>query len=339
MRVGILLNPNSRKNRKQAGTPESRTRVARLTARVGSLGEVVETQDIDELKSAIRRLLAQGVDYLVSDGGDGALHWALNEVRAARGDDHLVPLVPTCGGTIDFVARKVGVTGTQDAIVERLLRKLEDGTKIETTWIDSLRIQGTRATDTAEEPFDRLGFALAAGGVGQRFFDHYYASSDPSAATIVTIVLTTIASQLAAALDVPHTESLQRYAKTLFRPTAAQVELDGETLATTLHGALHAGAFDVSLGGVFRVFPLAASDGQLHFQAGAITPWEIIRAVPDLVRGGTIKSQNLREVAGTLMKISAQGQELLSPIIDGEQFTSLQDLEVTPGPRVPIARV
>lgn len=344
MRVGILLNPNSRKNRKQAGTPESVERLARLTARVGSLGEVVETQDIDELKSAIRRLLGEGVEYLVSDGGDGALHWALNEVRAERGDDHLVPLVPTCGGTIDFVARKVGVRGAQDAIVERLIRKLEQGNPIPITWLDSLRIEGTYAAGTpsalaSEAPFDRLGFALAAGGVGQRFFDHYYATDDPRAATIVSIALTTIASQLASALNAPHTETLQRYAKTLFRPTAARVELDGQALATTQHGALHAGAFDVSLGGVFRVFPLAAVDGQLHFQAGAITPWEIIRAVPDLIRGGTINSQNLREVAGTEMKISAQGDELLSPIIDGEQFTSLQTLKVTPGPRVPIACV
>lgn len=339
MRVGILLNPNSRKNRKQAGTPESIARVEKLSARVGSLGEVVETQDIDELKAAIRRLLGQGVEYLVSDGGDGALHWALNEVRAERGDDHLVPLVPTCGGTIDFVARKVGVSGTQDAIVERLLRNLERGNALQITWLDSLRIQGTYAADAQDEEFDRLGFALAAGGVGQRFFDHYYASDDPRAATIVSIVLTTIASQLAAALNVPQTENLQRYAKALFRPTSAQVELDGEPLATTQHGALHAGAFDVSLGGVFRVFPLAADEGQLHFQAGAITPWEIIRAVPDLVRGGTIKSRNLREVAGTVMTIVAQGDELLSPIIDGEQFVSLKELRVTPGPRVPIVRV
>src|SRR5690606_11718124 len=190
MRVGILLNPNSRKNRKQAGTPESIARVAKLSARVGSLGEVVETQDIDELKAAIRRLLGQGVEYLVSDGGDGALHWALNEVRAERGDDHLVPLVPTCGGTIDFVARKVGVSGTQDAIVERLLRNLERGNALQITWLDSLRIQGTYAADGQDEDFDRLGFALAAGGVGQRFFDHYYASDDPRAATIVSIVLT-----------------------------------------------------------------------------------------------------------------------------------------------------
>ncbi len=334
MKIGILLNPNSRKNRRQAAA--AARRLAQLRARIGPLGHVVETQSTEELRHAIEELVSDGVECLVSDGGDGALHWALNEVRRLRGDTGLIPIVPTCGGTIDFVARKVGVEGTQDEIVERLIQCVERGDRPRVIHLDSLRLQGD---SDSEEVFDRLGFALAAGGVGQRFFDHYYSSPDPSPATIVAIVLRTVASFAMGALNVPRTETWQAYAQQLFRPTIAEVELDGERLQTTKHGALHAGSFDVSLGGVFRVFPLAAEPGQLHFQAGAISPLEIIAALPDLIRGGAIKSPSLREVAGTEMSIRALSHELLAPIIDGEQFLGLRSLNVTPGPQVPIAVV
>ncbi|MGE0325867.1 MAG: diacylglycerol kinase family protein [Polyangiaceae bacterium] len=334
MKIGILLNPNSRKNRRQGEAAADR--LSHLKQRVGDLGHVVQTQSTDELRVAIQELVSDGVEYLVSDGGDGALHWALNEVRRLRGDEALIPIVPTCGGTIDFVARKVGVAGTQDEIVERLIQRAERKQAPRVIHLDSLRLSGMNADDSE---FDRLGFALAAGGVGQRFFDHYYSSPDPSPATIVAIVLRTVASFALGALHVPRTETLQSYAEQLFRPTLANVELDGERLRTTEQGAIHAGAFDVSLGGVFRVFPLAAEPGQLHFQAGAITPLEIIAALPDLVRGGAIRSANLREIAGTEMKIRALGDELLAPIIDGEQFPGLRSLNVTPGPQVPIAIV
>lgn len=333
MKIGILLNPNSRKNRRSQAAA---ARLGQLRERMGDLGHVVETQSTDELRVAIEELVSDGVEYLVSDGGDGALHWALNEVRRLRGDSNLIPIVPTCGGTIDFVARKVGVQGSQDEIVERLIQRAERKSAPRVIHLDSLRLRGELAEG---ESFDRLGFALAAGGVGQRFFDHYYSSPDPSPATIVAIVLRTVGSYALGALRVPRTETLQAYAEQLFKPTLAEVELDGETLPTTEHGALHAGAFDVSLGGVFRVFPLAGEPGQLHFQAGAITPVEIIAALPDLVRGGAIKSAKLREVAGTEMRIRALSDELLAPIIDGEQFSGLRSLTVTPGPRVPIAIV
>ncbi len=332
MQVGILLNPNSRKNRREA---RSGRREA-LAAQVGALGEVIETHHPDELPAALERLLGQGVKYLVCDGGDGALHWTLNLLRELRGDQGLIPLLPTSGGTIDFVAHKVGSFGDQDAILDAFLTSIRRGRAPQVVEIDSLRLTGDTA---AGAPFDRLGFALAAGGVGQRFFDQYYAVEDPRAATIVAIVGRTVLGHAARFLKLNALKGYQEHARAIFEPTQARVTLDGEALPSTRHGALHAGAFDISLGGVFRVFPLAAPDGRLHFQAGAISPREMIRAIPALVRGGAIQSEQLWERSGTEMVIEALGDELLAPIIDGEQFQGLNRLTVTPGPHVPIVRV
>lgn len=324
-RIAVVLNPNSRKNR-------GRDRVARLREILGDRGEVHVTPGTDALPPLLERLLSdRELECIVSDGGDGALHWALNAalpiVERARGA--LPVVLPTNGGTIDFVARKAGVHGRADALVSRLVGALARG-PLQTVRVDSIELRGVHVDGT---PFRRIGFALAAGGIGQRFFDQYYAGDDPGAATIVGVVARTVASLAASPLG------RGEYARAMFRPQRARVWIDGEELAATEHGAIHAGAFEVNLGGVFRVFPLAREPGVLHFQAGAITPLQIVSNLPQLVRGGAIRAPEMRDVQGREMVIEALGDEPLRPVFDGEIYEGLRRLEVRRGPEVRIAKV
>jgi hypothetical protein len=128
----------------------------------------------------------------------------------------------------------------------------------------------------------------------------------------------------------------QRRAGHLFTPTRARVVIDGQEVPTRTHNALHAGAFDVNLGGVLRVFPLARAAGVVHFQAGAIPPAHMIANLPGLVAGRAIRSAGMRDVSGREMVIEAEHQPL-SPIIDGERFTDITRLIVRPGPQICIA--
>ena len=71
MEIGVITNPNSRKNR---GRPN---RAAELQSIVGKFGEVHETSDVDSIKPILREFLRKRARYWVADGGDGALHWML----------------------------------------------------------------------------------------------------------------------------------------------------------------------------------------------------------------------------------------------------------------------
>lgn len=323
-RIAVVLNPNSRKNR-------GRDRVARLREILGARGEVHVTSATEALPPLLERLLSGELACLVSDGGDGALHWALNAaLPIVERDRTALPVVlPTNGGTIDFVARKAGVHGRADALVARLVRAMDRG-PLETVEVDSIELRGVHVGGT---PFRRIGFALAAGGVGQRFFDKYYADREPGAGTIVKVVAKTVGSLAASPLG------RGEYARSMFRPQRARVWIDGEALSAEEHGAIHAGAFEVNLGGVFRVFPLAREPGALHFQAGAITPVQIVSNLPQLVRGGAIRAPEMRDVRGREMVIEAIGDEPLRPVIDGEIYEGLRRLEVRRGPTVRIAKV
>lgn len=325
MFAGVVLNPRARRNRRAR-----RDRAERLSALLGEHGEVVETASVDELGEVLERLLPRST-HLVSDGGDGALNWMIHEVRRRRPDpDEWPAFVPTNGGTIDFVARKAGLKGRARAILKRLRDAAERGEPPPEVELDSLRVRGRRADGS---DFDRLGFALAAGGIGNRFFDKYYEDPDPTPATIVRVIARTVGGYARSG-----TRSEGSYAAHLFEPTRARVVIDGEPLPSESHAGLHAGAFDVNLGGVLRVFPRARARGVLHFQAGSMSPAEIIARLPQLVAGGSLAGPELRDGPGEHMHVEAAGEEPLSPIIDGERFEGLVELDVTSGPIVRIAR-
>jgi diacylglycerol kinase family enzyme len=333
-RVAVIFNPNSRKNRRRpAGW------AARLRRIVGDYGEVHETRSLVELRPVLERALSRGVDYLVSDGGDGSLHWAVNEawslLSGQSGQPRLPNLVPTNGGTIDFVARKAGITGNAERILLSLCSSIENDAPFPLIRLDSLELSGiVEHGDGSERPFWRMGFALAAGGIGQRFFDKYYREPAPGTRAILNVVTRAIASHALGRLGAPAPERVLRYAREIFAPTPAHVTIDGQEIPCRAHGAIHAGSLDVSLAGLFKVFPLAREPGRLHFQAGGIVPREIILALPDLYRGRAIKSAHLFERAGTEMRVEALGDELLNPIIDGEVFRGLRELTVRRGPVV-----
>jgi hypothetical protein len=337
-RILVVVNLNSRKNRRA-----SVGRRARLQHIVGAWGEVCETHALEELRPLLADRLRRGIHYLVCDGGDGSLHWAMNEATTVL--EHagvaatLPALVPTNGGTIDFVARKAGITGNAERVLARLTGDLAARREPCFVTLDTLEITGIQRVRTGEErPFRRLGFALAAGGIGQRFFDKYYSERRLGARAILSVVGRATASYVADRLRLRVSGRMLAYGRDMLRPTRARVTIDGRDVPTLEHGAINAGAFDVTLGGVVRVFPLARVRGALHFQAGEIAPTEIIRAFPALYRGRSIRSARLVDTSGTEMTVDALGDELLSPIIDGERVDDVARLRVRCGPaiRVPV---
>src|SRR5689334_128316 len=195
MQIGVITNPRSRKNR---GHPE---RADRLQSIVGPLGEVHATASVESIKPVLRDFLRKRARYWVADGGDGALHWMLRTGMELLQEDEFVgqsitlPMtLPTKGGTIDFVANNVGIEGDAEGILGTLRRALERNHLIEDTEVDSMVIDGVQVVDGADVPFRTYGFASAAGGVGQRFYEKYYADPDPNPRTIVKVVANTVAS-------------------------------------------------------------------------------------------------------------------------------------------------
>ena len=137
MYLGVVVNPFARKNR---AMPDNRS--AALRRIVGPWGEVHETGSVDELRGIVARLCPRA-SHVVSDGGDGALHWLINEILARESDPRRWPVfVPTNGGSIDFVARKARLRGRADAILRALTAAAQADRRPPEVRLDTLELRG-----------------------------------------------------------------------------------------------------------------------------------------------------------------------------------------------------
>lgn len=342
MEIGVITNPNSRKNRNR---PDRAERLQRI---VGTLGEVHSTASIDSIKPVLRDFLRKRARYWVADGGDGALHWMVRLGMEVLQEDEFVgqtvrlPVtLPTKGGTIDFVANNVGIKGDAEGILGSLRRSVEYGASIEETEVDSMVIDGVQIVDGVEVPFRTYGFASAAGGVGQRFYSKYYEHDDPNPKTIMKIVANTVSSAPIALTPLSRLPlgKMTSYAKEMFEPTACQVILDGMRLPGDSFTGVHIASMSINLGNVLRFFGKADQPGLMNAIVGTPSPWAIIRNIPRMARGEEMKGRNILDRPCREMKLEATGGELLAPIIDGEFYRDVKTIEFRVGPRVRIPKV
>lgn len=328
MYLGVIVNPQARRNRASRGD-----RIAALRRAVGSVGEVHETASITELRATIADLYPR-VTHLVADGGDGALHWLINEVERCEADSLRWPaFVPSNGGSVNAVARKAGVRGRPDAIIRGLAVAARREAPPPEVLLDTLALDG-RTADGG--PFHRLCFGLAAGGVGNRFYERYYDAPDHGRLAVARVLGRTLGDYLTSKVT-PGRSSTPNYASVLLAPTRARVVIDGEEVPTRTHRLLHAGAIDLRIAGPLRLFPKAAEPGALQFQAGELRPSKIVVQLLAALTNGTVRGEKIRDVNGHEMTIEAEG-EPLSPIIDGERFPGIVTLAAHAGPRIRVAR-
>ncbi|HVK86322.1 MAG TPA: diacylglycerol kinase family protein [Kofleriaceae bacterium] len=342
MEIGVITNPNSRKNRNR---PDRAERLQRI---VGELGEVHKTSSIESIKPVLREFLRKRARYWVADGGDGALHWMLRMGMEVLQEEEFVgqsvtlPVtLPTKGGTIDFVANNVGIEGDAEGILGTLRRSVEHGATIEETEVDSMVIDGAQIVDGVEVGFRTYGFASAAGGIGQRFYSKYYQAEDPNPRTIVKVVANTVASAPIALTPLSRLPlgSWTSYAKEMFEPTACKVMLDGMRLPGESFTGVHVASMSINLGNVLRFFGKADQPGLMNAIVGTPSPWAIIRNIPRMARGEEMRGRDILDRPCRELTMEATGDELLAPIIDGEFYRNVKRISFRVGPRVRIPKV
>lgn len=335
--IGVLSNLNSGKNRREP------SRLDRVEHALRGVGVVCRTASLDDLEPALRQLLDAGCEYWVCDGGDGTLHWMLtvgHRLIRDRGERELPKIIPAGGGSIDFVARKVGIDGTTAEIVERLVRAVERGDAPDTKQIDTLCLRGHAAHD-ATVITEHIGFAGAIAGAAQRFFAQLYAFAQVDAAAIATVIAR--ASAGFALSRVPlvrgHVPTAMASASAdIFEPAAVHIEVDGQQLAFERVSTLQVGSIDICLAGVIRTFRRAAADGQLHVQALSGSPWGLIGNLPAAALGTRLWGRHRFDDAARRLRVQALSTPL-EPVIDGEQLETFSTLEITLGPPLRVALV
>jgi hypothetical protein len=343
MQIGVITNPNSRKNKGRTH------RVETLQSIVGNAGEVHQTRDVDSIKPILRDFLRKRARYWVADGGDGALHWmvrhgleVLQEEEFASTGAILPTTLPTNGGTIDFVANNVGIKGDAEELLRSLRRSVESGDAVDEVEVDSMMIDAVAVNGHSEEEFRTYGFAVTACGIGQRICSKYYEDDDPNPRTLVKIIANAVASvpSWVSPVSIPGMpQKLTQYGRDMFGATPARVTLDGELLAYEQFTGINIGSMSINVGNVLRFFNKADELGVMHAIVGDIRPLALVRNLRRMHLGREIRAKDVVDRACHEMIVEATGDELLAPIIDGEEYPNLRKLRFRIGPRVRIPKV
>ena len=77
----------------------------------------------------------------------------------------------------------------------------------------------------------------------------------------------------------------------------------------------------------------------MHALVGSTSPLGIVANLPRMHLGMQLRGKNLVDRACRQMTVEATGEELLSPIVDGEYYRQLRSLSFKLGPRLRIPKV
>lgn len=302
----VVTNPRSRQNRRDPGLS------ARLAAVVGESGRVEAPADPVALAEVARRAWEEGVEVLAINGGDGSAHVVLTAFLTARPGAPLPPVALLCGGTMNTVARGVGVRGGTEALLRRLVEATRAGRPVAATERNLLCVAG-------QAP--QYGF-LFGNGLISNFLEVYYEGEDPSPTKAAVILARGVASAFVNGALI----------RRLMRPVEVEVEVGGSVLAERRFLAVTAGTVDdIGLG--FRpFFEALTTPGSLHALAIACSPFALVLQLPRVRLARPTTHPRITSLVGQGFCLRGEGP--LGFMVDGDFHLGPPSLVVSVGPRV-----
>lgn len=302
--IGVINNPHSRKNRKN---PEW---LKALSYIVGTEGVSVATWNVDDIDAEIRRFKKQRIDILAINGGDGSNSLVLTKLIQGYGRQRLPKVALLRGGTINIAANSCGVRGSPAGLVINLVDKYRQGEPFETTWVDTLRVEG------------RYGFVFGNGFIHSFLEELYGAGKSPWMAT--KLVGKGIGSAMVRG----------PFAARMFAGIEARVVVDGKEIPHRKFAALGAGTVSqIGLG--FKAFHRAyESPHTFHLLGVLCSPFRFAGSMPRIYRGKKVSDKKMFETVATDVRIESAGP--IGYTLDGENYTGPARLTVRTGPRLEI---
>jgi diacylglycerol kinase (ATP) len=306
-RIGIISNARCRDNRRGVGDDK------RFATILGDPESVSVTSTPAELAAAVERYRGEEVEYLGIHGGDGTIHHTLTALVHGYAGRDLPRLVVLRGGTMNTLARGLGIRGRQakaPTLLADVVRDLERGAPP--------RVTNRFAVKVGE----RYGL-IFGNGVMYEFAKHYYAGGTPQPWTAARLLARVVGSALVGG----------HLARHLVRSFAARLVVDGK--------ASRASFLTIAVGSVpeagygFALLPHAVDglDG-LAMTAIHASPRALVAEMPKM-----LLRQPLRPDRCTLATARSVRIEADAPVgytLDGDCYLDESHVEITTGPRLAI---
>jgi hypothetical protein len=167
--IGIITNPNSKLNKKMP----ARGRL--LGYIVGQFGNLEITNSVDDIGRVAALFKQQAIETLAINGGDGTISRTLTAFIRAYGNEPLPQILILRGGTINMLADNLGIRGTPEEILVRMLESQSGVRTRRTKTLATLSVGG------------QYGFLFGNGLVARFLADFYRKKTGPIGSLLLVL--------------------------------------------------------------------------------------------------------------------------------------------------------
>lgn len=299
--IGVILNPYSRGNRKN---PQ---RAKRLGFIVGDKGSCHATQDAADIEKLAQEFKSRNIEIIGISGGDGTYHLTLSTLLDIYQETPLPKIAFLRGGTMNTVATGVGIRGSPETILSRLIYKYHQDEPFMMAKLPLLKIGNLH------------GFLWGFGFVS-KIIQEYYSYSEPS-------------FWLAARLSIRcwlHLLFQTKWSREVCRRIDAQVRVDGDLWPYKNYVGIFGGSVSNAGLGVKPLWQVRKQLDQFQILGFCPPPRGLLWTLPSLFLGKRIPSEHFLDSLAKEVEIEFTSPQ--QPMIDGELFEPVSSLRITVGP-------
>ena len=153
--IGIITNPHAKLNKRNPKRQKILSYIA------GKQGVLKITNDIKDLKLAAQEFYEQKISVLAINGGDGTISRTITAFIEVYGNKPLPRICILPGGTINTLAKNLGISGGPEKNLYKLIESHRHGEKLDSVGLHTIQVEGY------------FGF-LFANGICSNFLKEFY---------------------------------------------------------------------------------------------------------------------------------------------------------------------
>jgi diacylglycerol kinase family enzyme len=302
--IGIILNPKSRKNIK---TKCASVKIFKKIA--GDYAEIQATNDIDELKRAIRGFKSKGIPYIGISGGDGTIHHVVTHLINIYKPSPVPPILLLRDGTMNNIATSIGLKSSSEDLLKEFIAAIKGNKSLRVVQRDTIRIEDTYCF--------LFGFGLTSNVLNKVYFQGKGIKSN------IKVIGQTFAEAFLSLMNIDESSL------TLVKTMNVKISIDGKKVPFAKVLTVLAGTVESIGMGFSTIYRANDQPGTFHVLVNGMKPHFLVRNLQKIMTGQRIDHPlNIDEVCGE-MKIIAR--ERFDYTMDGDMYVADRKLDVYAG--------
>jgi diacylglycerol kinase (ATP) len=300
--IGLIANIHSGKNKRNPRIIEQFRKI------LGSKGELILSSSLEKLPKEVLRLKQENVEIIAINGGDGTVHQTITAIFQIYGDEPWPKIAILKGGTMNNIARNVGIPLLDSA--HTMLRTLVESENFKTIIKHPLIVDEKYA-----------GFIYGTAGIAT-FLEEYYENGNTSVWKAAWMSIRSITS---AFIKGP-------YSKRIFASKPITIQVDNKHGKNDHYNNLGISTLS-DLGFYLKPFYETISRPDIaHLITMNCSPLNIVFALPKMWRAKPTQKSYIEDLSGQRITLTFGGEQ--SYTLDGDLYPVCNQQNIRIGPPI-----